>query len=208
MTQSPVILHHSPNTRSSAILWALEEIGQPYTVNLLNTKTGEHRNAGHLAINPMGKVPVLQHGNAIVTESCAILTYLAEIHPQAALAPPIGDTRRGAYLRWMFFYAGCFEPALIDKALQRDPGAETMSPYGSYATVMDTVASTIGKNEFFLGSSPSMLDVIYGSGLAWGMMFKIVPERTEFTTYVARLRQRSASVAAQKKDAEFAQRFA
>jgi glutathione S-transferase len=207
MTSAPVILHHSPNTRSSTILWILEEIGQPYTVNVLNTKTGQHRTPKQLAINPMGKVPALQHGSAIVTEACAIAMYLAEIYPAAHLEPPIGDPLRGAYLRWMFFYAACFEPAFIDKALQREAGAQTMSPYGSFDTTMDVIASAIGTRSYLVGSSFTVLDAIYSSGLGWGMMFKILPERPEFTAYVNRLQQRPAWIAAQKKDANFAKQL-
>jgi glutathione S-transferase len=207
MTSVPVTLHHSPNTRSSAILWILEEIGQPYTVNVLNTKTGEHRTPKQLEINPMGKVPALQHGAATITESCAIAMYLAEIYPAANLAPPIGDPLRGPFLRWMFFYAACVEPAIIDKALQREPGAQTMSPYGSFDATMDTMVSTIDTGPFMLGSSFTVLDAVYGSGLGFGMMFKIVPERPEFTAYLNRLRQRPAWIVAQQKDADFAKQF-
>jgi glutathione S-transferase len=208
MTPAPVTFYHAPKTRSSMVLWLLEEIGQPYELKLLNMNAGEHRSPAQLAINPMGKVPVIQHMGETVTESTAIATYLAELYPEAQLAPKVGDRRRGPYLRWMFFYPACFEPAIVDKALKRDEGMQSMSPYGSYDTTIAAIADTLGKGPYMLGDTFSALDVVYGAGLGWTMMFKLVPERPEFTRYIAELHKRPAWIAAQKKDAEFAALFA
>jgi glutathione S-transferase len=207
MTTTPVTFYHSPNTRSSMVLWLLEEIGQPYDLKLLNTKTGEHRKPAQLAINPMGKVPVIQHMGQTVTESGAIATYLADLYPAAKLAPPIGHALRGPYLRWMFFYPACFEPAIVDKALKREPGQQAMSPYGSFEATMDAVSGALAKGPYMLGDTFSALDMVYGAGLGWTMMFKITPERPEFTNYVARLHERPAWLAMQKKDADYAAKF-
>src|SRR4029077_14510816 len=104
-----VTLFHSPNTRSSGALTLLEELGVPYELHVLNMKSGEQRRPEYLAINPIGKVPALKHGDALVTEQVAIFLYLADLFPEARVAPPIGDRLRGPYLRWMIFYAACFE---------------------------------------------------------------------------------------------------
>jgi glutathione S-transferase len=208
MTTSPVTLYHSPNTRSSLVLWLLEEIGVPYDLKLLNMQIGAQRTAAQLAINPMGKVPVLQHMGQTVTESGAIATYLADLYPEAKLAPKIGDPLRGPYLRWMFFYPACFEPAIVDKALKRDEGMASMSPYGSYDATITAIANTLKAGPYMLGEQFSALDIVYGAGLGWTMMFKVVPERAEFTNYVAQLRKRPAWISAQKKDATFAAQFA
>ena len=207
MTTTPVTFYHAPNTRSSMVLWLLEEIGQPYDLKLLNTKTDEHRAPAQLAINPMGKVPVIQHMGQTITESCAIATYLADLHPAAKLTPPIGHALRGPYLRWMFFYPACFEPAIVDRALKREPGQKAMSPYGSFDATMDAVSGALAKGPYMLGDTLSALDMVYGAGLSWTMMFKITPERPEFTRYVAGLRQRPAWIKALAKDAEYATKF-
>ena len=123
-----ITLYHSPNTRSSGALTLLEELGVPYELHVLNMKAGEQRGPRYLAVNPMGKVPALKHGDALITEQVAIFLYLADLFPEAKLAPPIGDPLRGPYLRWMIFYAACFEPAVIDGATHRDPAPQPMSP--------------------------------------------------------------------------------
>ena len=134
-----VTLFHSPNTRSSGALTLLEELGVPYELRVLNMKAGEQRRPEYLAINPMGKVPALKHGDALITEQVAIFLYLADLFPEARLAPPLGDPLRGPYLRWMVFYAACFEPAVIDSATHRDPAPQPMSPYGDFETMLRTL---------------------------------------------------------------------
>jgi glutathione S-transferase len=109
-TSTPITLHHAPNTRSTGALILLEELGAPFELHLLNMKAGEQREPAYLAINPMGKVPAVTHGDALVTEQVAVFLYLADLFPQAGLAPAIGDPLRGPYLRWMVFYGSCFEP--------------------------------------------------------------------------------------------------
>ena len=99
MPTAAVTLYHSPNTRSSGTLTLLEELGMPYELKVLDMKAGEQRQPPYLAVNPMGKVPAIRHGEAVVTEQGAIYLYLADRWPQAGLAPPIGDPLRGPYLR-------------------------------------------------------------------------------------------------------------
>ncbi len=134
-----VTLYHSPHTRSTGALILLEELGAPYDLHVLNMKAGEQRQPAYLAVNPMGKVPALRHGDAIITEQVAVYLYLADLFPEAGLAPQIGDPLRGPYLRWMVFYAACFEPAVVDRAAKHEPAPQTMSPYGDYDTMLNTV---------------------------------------------------------------------
>ena len=107
----------------------------------------------------------------------------------------------------MFFYPACFEPAVVDRALKREPGQQAMSPYGSFDATMDAVSGALAKGPYMLGDTLSALDMVYGAGLSWTMMFKITPERPEFTRYVAGLRQRPAWIKALAKDAEYATKF-
>ena len=112
-------LYHASPSRSSVVMWMLEEVGEPYDVKLIKLSEGDNLKPDYLAINPMGKVPVLKHGDTVITEVAAICTYLADAFPQAKLNVPIGTPRRGVYLKWLFFGPGCLEPAVVDRAAPR-----------------------------------------------------------------------------------------
>ena len=198
-------LYHAAPSRSSITRWMLEEIGEPYDVHLLSLMKGEQRAPAYMAINPMGKVPALKHGDVTITEAAAICTYLADEFPKAGLNIPIGDPRRGVYLKWLFFGPSCLEAAMLDRAFPRQEGArESALGYGNYDTVMDVVAKAVEKGPYLMGEKFTAADVVVGSTLRWGMLFKIIPERPEFTAYVARLSQRPALQRATKKDEELA----
>jgi len=197
-----VTLYHSPNTRSSGSLTLLEELGVPYELHVLNMKAGEQRQPAYLAINPMGKVPALRHGDALITEQVAIFLYLADLFPEAGLAPPIGDPLRGPYLRWMIFYAACFEPAVIDRSAQKDPAPLPMSPYGDYDTMLKTLTDQLAQGPYLLGERFSAADVLWGGALTWTTMFKLVPELPVIMSYVQRAASRPAVARVRAKDAE------
>jgi glutathione S-transferase len=151
----------------------------------------------------MGKVPALKHGEVVITEAAAICCYLADAFPQAGLAPPVGDTRRGAYLKWLFFGPSCVEPVITDKAFKRaEAPPRGALGHGDFDTVMDVIAAAVAKGPHIMGEQFTAADVVIGSGLRWGMAFKLIPERPEFTAYTARLAARSACQRAQTKDAE------
>src|SRR5262245_25270486 len=109
-------LYHAAPSRSSVVRWMLEELGEPYDVHLLRLTNGDQTNPDYLAINPMGKVPAIKHGDTVVTEVAAICTYLADEFPHARLNIPVSDSRRGPYLKWLFFSPSCIEPAVTDRA--------------------------------------------------------------------------------------------
>ncbi len=199
-----ITFYHSPNTRSSGTLLLFEELGAPYELKLLNMKAGEHRQPPYLAINPMGKVPAIEHDGAIVTEQVAILIYLANLFPEAGLAPLPNDPLRGTYLRWLVFYAACFEPAVVDQARKIEAGPASMLPYGSYDTMLGTLISQLAKGPWLLGERFTAADVIWGSGLGWTTMFKLVPELPEIKAYLTRFQARPAFLRARAKDAELA----
>ena len=199
-TNPRLVLHHAAPSRSSTVLWMLEELGEPYELHVLDLKKGEQRQPAFLAINPMGKVPALEHDGVLVTEVGAICAYLADAYPKANLAPVIGDPQRGPYLRWMFFQGNCLEPALIDKALKREPGQASMMPYGDLDTTVQTVAKAIAKGPWFLGDRFTALDVYFGSAIRWTMQFGLLPPLPEFTSYAARLADRPALQRAEAKD--------
>ena len=189
---SEITLYHSPNTRSSGVRILLEELGAPYRLHPLDMKAGEHRRDAYLAINPMGKVPAITHGTAVVTEQAAIFLYLADLFPGAGIAPAIGHPLRGPYLRWMVFYGSSFEPAVIDRALEREPGPQAMSGYGDFDQVLATLVDALKQGPYLLGDRFSAADVLWGSALAWTTGFKLVPEDPTIMAYVARRNARPA----------------
>ena len=198
-------LYHASPSRSSIVLWMLEELGEPYDLHVMSFKTGEHRSADYLKINPMGKVPALKHGDTVITEGAAICTYLADAFPQAGLNVPIGDTRRGPYLKWLFFGPSCLEPAITDRSFPRAGEAPRQAlGYGDHESVMNVLSDAVRGGPYLLGEQFTAADVVIGSGIRWGMMFKGVPERPEFVAYAKRLQERPAAKRASAKDQELA----
>jgi glutathione S-transferase len=185
-------LFHASPSRSSIVHWMLEELGEPYKLEVLNLRAGDQRKPAYLAINPMGKVPTLKDGDVVVSEVAAICCYLADTYPKAKLAPPIGDKRRGDYLKWLFYGPSCLEPAMIDKALNRPPAPRTTAGWADYDTVIEVLRSAVGAHEYLLGEQFTAADIVIGSGLRWGMLFKMFPDLPEFVTYVDRLKARPA----------------
>ena len=205
MTPSrPITLFHSPNTRSAGALILLEELGAPYDLHVLDMKRGEQREAAYLAINPMGKVPAVLDGDALITEQGAVFIYLADRFPDAGLAPAIGDPLRGPYLRWLVYYGSSFEPALVDRAMKREPAAPGMCPYGDYDTMLKTLTDQLAKGPYLLGERFSAADVLWGTALTWTTMFKLVPELPVIADYMARVNARPAVARARQKDAALA----
>jgi glutathione S-transferase len=198
-------LYHAFPSRSSIARWMLEEIGEPYDLEVLRLGEGEQHKPAYLAINPMGKVPALKHGDVVITEAAAICTYLADAFPQAKLNVPIGDPRRGVYLKWLFFGPGCIEPAITDKAYPRveQPRSGTLG-YGDYNLVMDVLAKGLAKGPHLMGEQFTAADVVIGSTLRWGMMFDLLPKRAEFVDYVERLTERPALKRASELDQKLA----
>src|SRR5215831_493102 len=196
-------LYHAAPSRSSVTHWMLEEIGEPYDIHLLHLSQGDNLKPDYLAINPMGKVPALKHNDVVITESAAICTYLADAFPKAKLNVPIGDPRRGVYLKWMFFGPSCVEPAVIDRAAPRKEEARrAMLGYGDFDITMNVLAKAIEKGPWLMGDQFTAADVVIGANIRWGMIFKMIPERKEFTDYAARIVARPAAQRAEAKDKE------
>lgn len=186
-------LYHAVPSRSSLVRWMLEELGEPYDIELLVLAKGEHLTPDFKAINPMAKVPALRHGDAVVAEAAAICTYLADEFPDAGLNIPVGDPRRGAYLKWLFFGPSCIEPAMIDAAFPRTetPRRGTLG-HGDLETVMHVVAEALKPGPYLLGDHFTAADVVVGSTLRYGAMFKLLPELPEVLAYIEHLSARPA----------------
>jgi glutathione S-transferase len=203
-TNRHVVLFHNPQSRAAGVRILLEELNADYDLHVLNLKTGDSRKPDYLAINPMGKIPAIKHGDTLVTEQAAIYMYLAELYAEAGMSPAVGSPLRGPYLRWMVFYGSCFEPALVDRSMKREPAPQGTSPYGDYDTVVNTVKQQLAKGPWFLGDTFTAADALWGTALGWTTGFKLMPESPEVKAYLDRFNARPAVVRARTKDAELA----
>jgi len=196
-----LVLYTNPMSRGRVARWMLEETGEPYGVEVLDYAT-TMKAPDYLAINPMGKVPALRHGDTVVTETAAICAYLADAFPQAQLAPPAGDRLRGPYYRWLFFTAGPLEAAVSNKALGFvvPPERERMMGYGRIDLVMDALEAAVSRGDYLVGNRFSAADLYVGSQLGFGMMFGTIEKRPAFAHYWQRLSTRPACVRAKESD--------
>lgn len=203
-----LVLFHNPMSRARIAHWMLEEAGARYTVRLLSLEKGEHKSPEYLAVNPMGKLPALRHGDTVVTETAAICAYVADLHPERGLAPPLGDRARGSYLRWMFFAAGCVEPAITDRMMTR-PEVERRSAlgYGSYDDVFRTLRGVLEGGGFLLGERFSAADLYLGSQLGFGTMVGAVEPSPWITGYVMRCQDRPSFKRAETQGAAMIQQL-
>ena len=196
-----LVFYTNPMSRGRIVRWMLEEVGHPYRTELLEY-AASMKAPDYLAINPMGKVPAIRHVDVVVTEGGAICAYLADAFPEAGLAPPPGDKRRGAYYRWLFFAAGPVEAAATNKSLGFDVPVEkkAMAGYGSMDDVMSALEFAVSKSDYIAGDTFSAADVYFGSHVGWGMMFGTLEKRPALVAYFDRLRNRPAAVRAREID--------
>jgi glutathione S-transferase len=196
-----LVLYTNPMSRGRIARWMLEEVGQPYKTEVLNY-TSTMKAPAYLAINPMGKVPALRHGDAVVTETAAICAYLADAFPQAGLAPLSGSKLRAPYYRWLFFTAGPIEAALTNKALgfEVPPDRERMMGYGNISQALDTLEAAVSRGEYLVGDSFTAADLYVGSHIGFGLMFGTLEKRPAFEKYWQRVSSRPAFVRARELD--------
>ena len=196
-----LVFYTNPMSRGRIARWMLEEVGRPYQTELLEFKASM-KAADYLAINPMGKVPAIRHRDVVVTEAAAICAYLADAFPEAGLAPPPGDPRRGAYYRWMFFAAGPLEAAITNKALgvEVPPERKMMAGYGSMDDVMAGLEHAVSRHEYIAGDTFTAADVYFGSGVGFGMLFGSLEKRPALMAYFDRIKDRPAAVRAREID--------
>jgi glutathione S-transferase len=200
MTETLTFYTH-PMSRGRIARWMLEETGCDYETVVLGY--GESmKGPDYLAINPMGKVPAIRHGETVVTEGAAICAYLADVFPDAGLAPPPGNPKRGPYYRWLFFAAGPVEAAVTAKSLGllAPPDKAMMAGYGTFEAVIDTLERAIAPGPYICGDQFTAADVYVGSQIGWGMMFGSIDKRPAFEEYVARLGDRPAAIRAREID--------
>ena len=200
MTDS-ITFYTNPMSRGRIVRWMLEEVGHPYETVVLDYESGM-KSPDYLAINPMGKVPAIRHGDTVVTEGAAICAYLADMFPDAGLAPPSGNERRGPYYRWLFFAAGPVEAAVTAKSLGllAPEDKRSMAGYGSFEDTIDALESAVRDGPYICGDQFTAADVYVGSQIGWGMMFGTMDKRPAFEEYFARISSRPAAVRAAELD--------
>ena len=196
-----LVFYTNPMSRGRVVRWMLEETGQPYRTELLDYDTTMKAPA-YLAINPMGKVPALRHGDTVITESAAICAYLADAFPAAGLAPPPGDRLRGPYYRWLFFGAGPLEAAWTNQAMGFNvpPDKQRMSGYGSFERVIAVLEDAVSRGPYLVGDAFTAADLYVGSHLGFGLQFGMIAKRPAFERYVDQLQARPAAVRARQID--------
>jgi len=196
-----LVLYTNPMSRGRIARWMLEEVGQPYKTEVLDYASTMKAPA-YLAVNPMGKVPALRHGDAVVTETAAICAYLADAFPQSRLAPPPGDRLRAPYYRWMFFSAGPVEAAVSNKALGFvvPPERERMMGYGNVAQVMNTLEAAVSGGKYLAGASFTAADLYVGAQIGFGLMFGTFEKRPAFENYWQLISSRPAYRRAKELD--------
>ena len=181
----------NPMSRGQVARWMLEEVGAPYEQALLDYGT-TMKAPEYLAVNPMGKVPAIKHGDVVVTECAAICAYLADAFPAAGLAPD--PANRGDYYRWLFFGAGPLEQAVTNKSLgfAVPPEKSMMAGYGSFEAAMDGLEAAVAGKRYIAGNSFSAVDVYLGSQIGWGLAFGSIEKRPAFESYWAGICERPA----------------
>jgi len=187
-----ITLYHHPYSRAANVVWMLEEVGVPYEIRFVDIMTGAHKAPDIVALNPMGKLPILVDGDAVVSESAAIALYLADRYSLGKLAPALDDPKRGTYLRWSLFAPSVIEPGSLAKANNWEfkPGS---AGWGKHEDMLEAMAFAIGKGPFLLGETFSVAAVIFGGTIAFMLQFDMLEKRPAFTEYAARLAERPAA---------------
>jgi glutathione S-transferase len=186
-----IVLYHHPFSRAATVVWMLEEVGVPYELRFVDLMTGAHKAKEILALNPMGKLPILTDGEAVVTESAAIGLYLADRYAPGRLAPALDTAERGTYLRWSLFAPAVIEPGAMAKAAGW-AFKEGQAGWGGYAAMLEAMESALRGKDYLLGEKFSMADVIFGGTLRYMLMFKMIEASPVFTQYAERLGERPA----------------
>lgn len=198
MDQAELTLYTHPHSRGRIARWALEETGLPYRTQYLDYGASM-KSADYLAINPMGKVPALTHGQTVVTENAAIAMYLADLVPGKALAPPLGSPERGSYYRWISFM-GPLEQVMMAKASGASPPPPMQAGFGAVDDTANTLEAAIGDRDYLAGDRFTMADLLVAASLGWYLQFKLLDARPSFVRYAQLHAQRPAAVRANTID--------
>jgi glutathione S-transferase len=195
-----LVLYHHPFSRAANVVWMLEEIGTPYELRFVDLMSGAQKAPEMLALNPMGKLPVLVDDKTVVTESAAVALYLADRYAYGRLSPRVDDPARAAYLRWSFFAPSVIEPGVAAKAAGWS-FREGQAGWGSYESMLSSMESAVKDRSYLLGETFSMADVIFGGTVRYMLSLKLIEPRPAFSAYAERLAARPALQRAEARNA-------
>ncbi len=195
-----IVLYHHPFSRAATVVWMLEECGVDYELRFVDLMKGEHKNDELVALNPMGKLPILTDDGAVVTESAAIALYLADRYALGRLAPAPDDPKRAAYLRWSLFAPTVIEPGLMAKAAAW-AYKETQAGWGNYDAMLGAMQTALSHGDFILGDAFSMADVVFGGTVRYMLRFQMLEALPVFSAYSDRLGARPALQRAEERNA-------
>jgi glutathione S-transferase len=195
-----ITLYHHPYSRAANAVWMLEELETPYELRYVDLMSGAQKSPEILALNPMGKLPILVDDGQVVTEGAAIALYLADRYGYGRLAPRVDDPARGTYLRWTLFAPSVIEPGAMAKAAGW-PVKHGQAGWGSYEAMLAAMESAVADRQYILGDTFSMADVVFGATVRYMLSFKMIEPRSAFTAYAERLAARPALKRAEARNA-------
>lgn len=194
-----ITLHHAPRSRSSRIIWLLEELGAPYQIKITNIPRMDGSGASDPTNpHPDKKVPALVHDDVVITESVAIILYLTDLFPDAGIGPKIGDRLRGPYLTWLAYYAGVLEPVITMEFAGLGNNPALQRTFTSRAAADRRILSTLKAGPYILGERFSAADILIASMGQW--MRNMLPADPVIDEYLSRCGARPALARAAAKD--------
>ena len=186
-----LVLYHHPYSRAANVLWMLEEVGVEHELRFVDIMKGAQKQPELVALNPMGKLPVLTDGDVVVTETAAIGLYLADRYAPGRLAPALDAAARGTYLRWSLFAPSVVEPGAMAKA-NGWTAKPSQAGWGDHDSMIGAMEAAIAGHDYLLGDTFSMADAIFGGTLRYMLRFKMLEARPAFAAYAERLAARPA----------------
>jgi glutathione S-transferase len=195
-----IVVYHHPFSRAANVVWMLEELEVPYELRFVDLAAGAQKSPEILALNPMGKLPIVVDGDAVVTESAAVALYLADRYGYGRLAPRVDDPARATYLRWSLFAPSVIEPGAMAKAAGW-AYREGQAGWGSYDAMLKAMDHAVGDRDYLLGSEFSMADVIFGGTVRYMIGFKMIEPLPALAAYAERLAARPALKRAEARNA-------
>lgn len=199
-----ITLYHAPRSRSSSMVWLLEELDVPYKIEITPIVYGNGQGTpapeSYRRVHPHKKVPAIDHDGVIVHECAAITLYLADAFPKAMLAPPIGDPRRAPYVTWLAYWAGPMNAIVAARFLGWDKEGSPPTGFGTFADMDNHMAATLEKHPYIVGDSFTAADVLVGGAVGFFLEGGVLGKRKVYDDYMQRLAKRPARERALAKD--------
>ena len=197
-------LYHSPQTRSTRILWLLEELGVRSEVEVKWVSIQRSDGSSHADStnpHPEGKVPLLDHDGVHIRESSAIVLYLTDLFPGKGLGRNIGDMHRGDYLSWLHYYGGVIEPVLTVHFSTMTPDDLFKFSFRGFEELSDRLTGHLSENQYLLGETFSAADLLISAPFIW--FSAMAPDTKPVREWIARCAERPAFKKVTEEDLRF-----